>query len=104
MPIFRTWTETASLKGSRHADGKDPKETPMPTVAPVLTTIFQKNKNNCSGFARALNDQFQVDMGTGNADAIIDHIAASDNWVKVGTGKSAVADAVQYAGQGYLVV
>jgi len=60
-----------------------------------------KNKDNCSGFVKAVAKKLGVPIDeTANADGIVDALDGSDSWSKLATGK----DAASKAGLGTFVV
>jgi len=56
------------------------------------------NKNNCSGFVKAVAAALNIPMPNAQADGIADHL--SRNWTQLNSG----AEAALKAGQGYLVI
>ena len=53
-----------------------------------------KNKDNCSGFVKAVAKELGVPLSeTANADGIVDELAVSPKWSKLSSGKEAAAKA-----------
>lgn len=51
------------------------------------------NKNNCSGFVKSVAARLNVHLPSTQADGIVEHIAASQLWIKLDSGASAAAKA-----------
>jgi hypothetical protein len=60
----------------------------------------RQNKNNCSGFVKAVAQKLHVPMVQGLADDIVDYLSSHPSWEKLADG----AMAKNQASRGYLVI
>jgi hypothetical protein len=51
------------------------------------------NKDNCSGFIKAVAQRLNVPMSSGNADAIVSFLAGHESWKKLDSGSEAKTQA-----------
>jgi hypothetical protein len=71
---------------------------------------FEKNDNHlynmsdCSGFVKAVQRELFLEPFVGDANSIFDEVEQRSDWLVLGTGSGALADAGRAANQGFFTI